>query len=42
MIFVMESGPDRKLSERCKGSAELGARMRNDGYDKEDGGVYEW
>ncbi len=42
MIFVMGSGLDRKLSERCKKGVELGTRMQNDGYDKEDGGAYEW
>ena len=43
VIFVIESGLDWKLSESCKKkSVELGTRMRNNGYDKEDSGVYEW
>ena len=43
MVFGMELGLDRKLSARdVKEGAELGTEMQNDGYDKEDGGVYEW
>ena len=42
MIFVMELGLDRKLSARDVKKCRTGTEMRNDGYDKEDGGVYEW
>ena len=42
MIFVIELGLDRKLSARDVKKCGTGTEMWNDGYDKEDGGVYEW